>query len=73
MFLSTPCICLRWHVCNYDFHFFNSSVLIVTPITSTIPSPYYHEPLLALLPLFLSVSCPAIMSLLFKVNMELHF
>ncbi|MPC59966.1 hypothetical protein E2C01_053999 [Portunus trituberculatus] len=28
--------------CNYDFpFFFNSSVLIVTPVTSTMPSPYY--------------------------------
>ncbi|MPC61983.1 hypothetical protein E2C01_056062 [Portunus trituberculatus] len=31
---------------------FNFSILIVTPIASTISSSYYHEPLLALLPLF---------------------
>ncbi|MPC71962.1 hypothetical protein E2C01_066254 [Portunus trituberculatus] len=38
--------------------FFKSSVLIVTPITSTLSLPYYHEPLLALLfPLY--PSCPS--------------
>ncbi|MPC84685.1 hypothetical protein E2C01_079430 [Portunus trituberculatus] len=34
------------------FLFFSSSVLIVTPITSTLSSPYYHEPILALLPVY---------------------
>ncbi|MPC70686.1 hypothetical protein E2C01_064941 [Portunus trituberculatus] len=53
MFLSFPYICLRWYIHKCDFPFFNSFVLIVTPITSTIPSSYYEEPLLALLlPLF---------------------
>ncbi|MPC61460.1 hypothetical protein E2C01_055532 [Portunus trituberculatus] len=56
------------------FLFFSSSILIVTPITSTIPSPYYYEPLLALLlPFSFPVSSPAILSLFFKANMDLLF
>ncbi|MPC58272.1 hypothetical protein E2C01_052268 [Portunus trituberculatus] len=62
MFLSSPCICFRWHTRNYDFplfqflcfdcyfHYFHHTITILSrTIISTPPPPFPFLSLLQLL------------------------